>query len=135
MGKGKNAGNSIFSFSHSVFYSIKQRNSHFSNVYLSSANALNLVKSKIFGMVKRLKVALQILGQNFYKKYEKNHPYTPESLLIFIRKTPVVENHPTTGETRELLRPRLTPTGITVYFYMSSLLIYILDIHRRKFQT
>ena len=46
--------------------------------------------------------------------------------MIFIHKTPVVENHPTTGEIRELERPRLTPTGISVCFYMSSLLIYIL---------
>ena len=30
VGKAENAGN-IFSFSHSVFYSIKERNCHFSN--------------------------------------------------------------------------------------------------------
>ena len=51
-----------------------------------------------------LKVALQISEEN----------------SIFIQKTPEVENHRTTGESKELLRPRSTPTGITVYFYMSS---------------
>ena len=50
-------------------------------------------------------------------------------------QTRVVENHPSTGEIREFLRPRATPTGITPYFYMSSSLIYIFKIHRRKFQT
>ena len=43
-----------------------------------------------------------------------------QSVLIFIHKTPVVKNHPTTREIRELLWPRSTPTGIMVYFYMSS---------------
>ena len=45
--------------------------------------------------------------------------------MIFIHKTLVVENHATTEEIRELLWPRLTPTGITVYFDMSSSLIYL----------
>ena len=58
-----------------------------------------------------------------------------QSLLIFIHKNPVVSNHPTKGEIREFIRPRSTPTGITIYFYMSSSLIYILEIHRRKFQN
>ena len=67
-----------------------------------------------------LKVALQILGRKFYKNTKKSSLYS-QSLLIFIHKTPVVENHPTTREIRALLRPRSTPTGITVYFYMSKL--------------
>ena len=79
-----------------------------------------------------LKVALQILGRKFYKSTKQSFLY-PQSLLIFSHKTPAVENHPTTGE-REFLRPRSTPTGITVYFYMSSSLICILQIHRGKFQ-
>ena len=81
-----------------------------------------------------LKMALQILKRKFYKNTEKSSLYS-QSLLIFIHITPVVENHPTTGEIRELLRPRLIPTRITVYFYMNSSLIYILEKHRRKFQT
>ena len=32
VGKGENAVTSIFSFSHSVFYSIKERNHHFSKI-------------------------------------------------------------------------------------------------------
>ena len=57
--------------------------------------------------------------------------------LTFIHKTAVVENHPTKREITELLRPRSTPTGITVYFYMTISLIYIhvRKIHRRKLQT
>ena len=80
-----------------------------------------------------LKVVLQILGRKFYKNTEKSCLYF-HRLIIFIHKPPS-QNHPTTREIRELLRPRSTPTGITVYFYMSSSLIYILEIQRRKFQT
>ena len=81
-----------------------------------------------------LKMALQILGRKFKKKKNtKKSSLYFQSLLIFIHKTSVVEHHPTTREIRDLLGPRSTPTGITVYFYMSSLLIYILEIHR-KFQ-
>ena len=49
-------------------------------------------------------------------------------------KNPVVENHPTRKEIKDLLPPRSTPTGNTVYFHMSSSLIYILEIHRRSFK-
>ena len=61
-----------------------------------------------------LKVGLQILGRKFYKNTKKSS--LPQNLLIFIHETPVVENHPTTGEIRELLRTGSTPTGITVCF-------------------
>ena len=44
-----------------------------------------------------LKVALQILGQKFYRNTKKSSLYS-QSLLIFIPKTPVVESHPTTRE-------------------------------------
>ena len=37
-----------------------------------------------------LKLALQILGQKFYKNTEKSSTYS-QSLLIFIHKTPVVK--------------------------------------------
>ena len=84
--------------------------------------------------VSGLKVALQMFGRKFYKNTKKSSLY-PQSFLIFIHKTPVVENHPTTGEIRKLLRPRSTPVGIMVYFYMSSAFIYILEIHRKKVQT
>ena len=81
-----------------------------------------------------LNVALLILGRKCYKIIKKSPLYS-QSLLIFIHKTPVFENHPAKRKIRELLRPRSTPMGITVYFYMSSSLIYILEIHRRKFET
>ena len=41
--KEKMLATSIFSFSHNVFNSIKDKNCHFSKFILSSANALNLV--------------------------------------------------------------------------------------------
>ena len=81
-----------------------------------------------------LKVALQIFGRTFYKNTKKAFLYS-QSLLIFILKTPLVKIHPTTGEIGELLRPTLTMTGITVYFYMSSSLIYILVKYTKTFQT
>ena len=80
-----------------------------------------------------LKVALQIWGRKFNKKTKKSSIYSL-SLLIFIHKTLVVENHPTTREIRDLLWPMSIPTGNTVYFYMSSSLIYIPKIHRRSFR-
>ena len=80
-----------------------------------------------------LKVALQILGWTFYKNTEKSSLYS-QSLLISFHKTKVVETHPTTREIRDWLRPRLTPTENTVYFYMSSSLIYTLEILRRSFK-
>ena len=67
-----------------------------------------------------LKMVLQILGRKFCKNTKKSSLYS-QSLLIFIHKTPVVESHPTTREIRELLRPRSTLTGITVYFYSEQL--------------
>ena len=79
------------------------------------------------------KVVFQILGRKFYKNTKRSSVYS-QSLLDIIHKTPVVKSHPTTSEMRDLLRPRSTPTGNTVYFYMSSLLIYILKIHRRSFK-
>ena len=62
----------------------------------------------------------------------KKSPLYSQSLLIFIHKSQVVGNHPTAREIRDLLRPRSTPTGNTVYFYMRSSLIYTLEIHRRS---
>ena len=56
------------------------------------------------------------LGTKFYKNTNKISLYS-QSLLIFIHKTSVVENHPTTTEIRDLLRPTSTPTGNTVCFY------------------
>ena len=81
-----------------------------------------------------LKVALQILERKIYKNYKKSSLYY-QSLLIFIHKTPMVENHSKTREIRELLRLIPTPTGTMVYLYMSSSLIYTLEIHRKKIQT
>ena len=78
-------------------------------------------------------LALQILGRKIYKNTKKPSLYS-QSLLFFIHKTPVVESHPTTSEIRDLLWPRSTPMGNTVYFYMSSSLIYMLKIHRRIFK-
>ena len=80
-----------------------------------------------------LKVALQILRRKFYKNTEKTSLYS-QSLFIIIHKTPVVESHQIRREIRDLRQPRLTPTGNTVYFCMSSLLIYILKIHRQSFK-
>ena len=57
-----------------------------------------------------------------------------KSLLFFIHKTAVVESHPTASEIKDLLQHRSTPKGKTVYFYMSSSLIYILKIHRQSFK-
>ena len=47
VGKGEIAYTSNFSLSHNIFYFIKDRNYHFVTFNLSSANAFNLVWSKI----------------------------------------------------------------------------------------
>ena len=93
----------------------------------------NFINS-LYNMAKFKGGPSQILGRNFTKNTKKSSVYS-QRLLLFIHKTPVVKNHPTTRKIRQLLRPRSTPTGIMVYFYMSSSLIYILQIHRRTFQT
>ena len=80
-----------------------------------------------------LKVALQVLGRKFYKNTKKASLYS-QSLLIFIHRTPVVERHRITREIRDLLWPRLTPTGNTIDFYMSSLFIYTLKVQRQCFK-
>ena len=72
-------------------------------------------------------------GGKIYKNTKKPSLYS-QSLFLFIHKTPVIQNHPTTREIKGLLRPRLTSTGITVYFYMSSSLINILQIQRQSFK-
>ena len=48
--------NSIFSFSHNVFYHIKDINYHFSYMVMSSADAVNLVKTNILSFDKDLKM-------------------------------------------------------------------------------
>ena len=80
-----------------------------------------------------LKVALQILGRNFYQNTKKSSLYS-QSFQIFIHRTPAVERHPITRESRDLLWPRSTLSGNTVYSYMSSTFIYNLKIHRRSFK-
>ena len=53
VGKGENTDNQHFLLLHNVFYSVKDRNGHFSNISkLSFVNALNLVWSKICRLVK-----------------------------------------------------------------------------------
>ena len=59
---------SIFCFSHSVFYSIKEKNYHFSNIYLSSANAYILVTSKIFYFMLSSRISRNI-GENIFRSY------------------------------------------------------------------
>ena len=68
-----------------------------------------------FWLTESLKVALQILGRKFYENTKISSLYSP-SLLVFIHNTPVVERYPKTREIRDLLWPRSTPTGNTVYF-------------------
>ena len=70
-----------------------------------------------------LKVALQIFGQNICQNTKKSSLYS-QNLFIFIHRNPVVERHPITREIRDLLWPRSTPSGNTVYFYMSSTCSY-----------
>ena len=124
---------SIFSFSHNVFYPSQNRFQFSFTFILSSANAFNLDQSEnmLFGI--ELKVALQILGRKFYKNTKESSLYF-QSFLNFIHRTPVVERHPMTREIRDLLWPLSTPTGNTVYFYMSSSFIYTLKI-QTKLQT
>ena len=80
-----------------------------------------------------LKVALHVLGRKIYKNTKKSFLYT-QSLLIFIHRAPVDERHPITRRIRDLLWPRSTKTGNTIFFYMSSPFICTLKIHRRSFE-
>ena len=83
----------------------KKREMLISNHFFFPNNALcplwNIFHHR--GISNPLKVALQILGRKFYKNTKKSS-LCSQSLFIFIHKTPVVENHPTTGEIRDLHR-------------------------------
>ena len=81
----------------------------------------------------RLKGGPSDLRTKFYKNTKKSFLYS-QSLLNFIHKTPVAENHPKTRKIRDLLCPSSKPTGNTVYFYMISSLIYTPKI-QTKLQT
>ena len=76
-------------------------------------------------------VAFRSWDENVCRNTKKSSLYS-HNFLIFIHKTPVVESHPTAGEIRELLWPTSTPTGITIYFYMGSSLIYITGNTHKK---
>ena len=108
---------SIFFSSHNVFYPTKHRNDYFSKIQFAVCKCFEL--ASVQPLVDLLKVALQILGRKFYKNTEKSPLYS-QRILIFIHKTPVVENHQKTRAIRELLLPRSTTKGIAVYFYTSS---------------
>ena len=101
--------------------------------YKSSMTKTHEIKKKYIFDCIPLKVALQIMGRKCYKNTKKPSLLS-QSLLIFIHKNSIVESHPTTREIRDLLRPRSTPAGNTVYFYLSSSHIYILEIHKRSFK-
>ena len=74
------------------------------------------------------------LGTKNLQNTKNTSLYSQSQGMLFIHKTPVVESHPTTNEIRDLLRLTSTSMGNTVYFYMSSSLIYMLKIHRRSFK-
>ena len=107
---------SNFSFSHSVFKRLVSQG-----------------RQKVSLCGTGLKMALQILEGKYYKNTKKSSLYS-QSHLVFIHNTPVVESHPKTREIRDLLWPRSTPTGNTIFFYISSSLIYALKIHRQSFK-
>ena len=75
----------------------------------------------------------QTFGRKFYKNTWKLS-LSSKSLLIFIHKTPAVKKHAITREIRDLLQWRSTTTGNTVYFCISSSLIYTLEIHTQSFK-
>ena len=135
-----------------MFSSLSKTNFSFSVTFiLSSASAFNLDQTKTLSLGKEFTAFSPFSpvfskafffrvfqgdpsdhGKKFYKVTKRSSLYS-QSLLIFIDKTPVVGNHPTKREIRELQQSRSTPTGITIYFYMSSSFIYKLEIHRREF--
>ena len=67
-----------------------------------------MVQSKIF--ISILITSLQIFGRKFYKN-TKNNLCTPKAFLIFIHKTPVVENHVTTREIRRVVLAQVDTYG------------------------
>ena len=62
------------------------------------------------------------MGQKFYKNTKKSSIYS-QSLLLFIHKTPVVENHLTTEEIKRFTTARvdtdgkLTPTENSLFLH------------------
>ena len=91
-----------------------------------------LEKNDITKTLRTLRWPFRSWDENFTKILKISSLYS-QSLSVVIHNTPVVESHPT-REMRDLLWPRSTPTGNTVYFYMSSSFIYTLKIHRGSFK-
>ena len=73
------------------------------------------------------------LGTKILWKYWKIVLILPKP-FDFHLWNPSSQSHPTTREIKDLLRPRSTPMGSTVCFYMSSSLIHKLKIHRPSFK-
>ena len=65
-------------------------------------------------------MALQILGQKFYKNTKKSSLYS-QTLLIFIHKTPVVESHPITKEIKRFTMAQVDTNGKHGLFLLEQL--------------
>ena len=69
-------------------------------------------------------------GSNVLTRWDR--PIRAQEFRTLHDITQLVENHPTTREIRILLRPRLTPMGITVYFSHEQLTYsHIWNTHRK----
>ena len=75
-------------------------------------------------------MALQIFGRKLYKNTKKSSLY-PQSLSIFIHKTPVVENHPTTGEITEITTAQVDTDGNHSLF-LHEQLVYLHTGNKQK---
>ena len=61
VGKGGNAGNQHFSFSHNVFHPIKERNHLLTTLLLPSENAFELVEANILSFIEEFKRKINLM--------------------------------------------------------------------------
>ena len=81
-----------------------------------------------------LKVALQVLGQKFYKNTKKSSLYS-QSLLIFIYRTLLVERHPITREIKRFSMAQADTNGKHGLFLHEQLIHLHTKNTQTKFQT
>ena len=86
----------------------------FITLFVKSMKSLTVMKRRQ-SVNRYIKGSLQILERKCYRGTETSSLYS-QNCLIFIHEIPVVENHLTTEEIRDLLRPKSTLMGNTVYF-------------------
>ena len=114
VGKGESAGKPTFAPFPQCFLLFLEQVQFLSQINFVICECFHL--SLVLNFQNCVKGVPSDFGTKIYENTKKSS-LCSQSLFIFIHKTPVVENHPTTREIRDLLQPRLTPTRNTLFLH------------------